>query len=51
MTNVIEELIRDANNECETSTENIRALNEIKIQHERMHSEFKVRQEKLDSFF
>ena len=43
MTNVITELIRDAENEVETSPENIRALSEIKIQHERMHNEFKVR--------
>jgi hypothetical protein len=43
MTNVIQDLIREADNEIETSTENIRALNEIKIQHEQMHSEFKVR--------
>ncbi len=43
MTNVINELIRDADNECETSTENIRALNEIKIQHEQMFNAFKVK--------
>jgi hypothetical protein len=44
MTFVIEGLIHDAQNECETSTENIRALNEIKAQHEQMLNEFKVRQ-------
>ncbi|CAF1538608.1 unnamed protein product, partial [Rotaria sordida] len=39
--NLIKELIRDATNECETSTENIQALNGIKIQHEHMFREFK----------
>ena len=43
MTNVIEELIRDAENEPETSIENIRALNDIKIQHERMLNQFQVK--------
>ena len=40
---VIEQLIHDAENECETSTENIRALKEIQIQHEQMFNEFKVK--------
>lgn len=43
MTNVIEELIRDAEQEPETSTENIRGLNEIKIQHEQMLQQFQVK--------
>ncbi|CAF4260439.1 unnamed protein product, partial [Rotaria magnacalcarata] len=34
--NLLEELIHDAERECETSTENILALSEIKIQHEQM---------------
>jgi len=42
MVNVIEELIHDAEKECETSAENIRGLNEIKIQHEQMLNDFKV---------
>ncbi len=44
MVHVIEELIQDTENECETSTENIRALNEIKIQHEQMLNDFKVKE-------
>ena len=43
ITNVIEELIRDAEQEPETSTENIRGLNEIKIQHEQMLQQFQVK--------
>jgi hypothetical protein len=43
MIHVIETLIREAVNECETSSENIRALNEIKIQHEQMFNAFKVK--------
>jgi hypothetical protein len=43
ISNVIEQLIRDAENECETSAENIRALNETKIQHEQMLNEFRVK--------
>ncbi|CAM4782634.1 unnamed protein product, partial [Rotaria magnacalcarata] len=39
--NLLEELIHDAERECETSTENILALSEIKIQHEQMLCEFK----------
>lgn len=46
MVNLLEGLITDAQNECETSTENIQALNEIKIQHERMLKEFKVKRNK-----
>jgi hypothetical protein len=42
MIHVIEELINDAQKECETSAENIRGLNEIKIQHEQMLIDFKV---------
>lgn len=43
MNHVIEELIRDAENEPETSIENIRSLNDIKIQHERMLTQFQVK--------
>ncbi len=43
MISVIEELIREAENECETSTENIRGLKEIKTQHEKMLNEFRVK--------
>ncbi|CAF4487048.1 unnamed protein product [Rotaria socialis] len=39
--NLLEELIHDAERECKTSTENILALSEIKIQHEQMLREFK----------
>ena len=42
MTRVLGGLIHDAENECETSTENIRALNEVKIQHEQLSMQFKV---------
>jgi len=51
MVHVIEELIQDAENECETSTENIRALNEIKIQHEQMLNDFKVKEFKKNFIF
>jgi len=47
MVNVIEELIHDAEKECETSAENIRGLNEIKIQHEKMFTDFKVNDKKI----
>lgn len=43
MTNVIEELAHEAENEPETSIENIRALNDIKIQHEQMLNQFQVK--------
>ena len=39
----ITELNRDAENTAETSSENFRSLNEIKVQHEQMLNEFKVK--------
>ncbi|CAF5047432.1 unnamed protein product, partial [Rotaria sp. Silwood1] len=49
--NLIIELIRDAENESETSTENIRTLNEIKIQYEQMFHEFKEQVDNTNLIF
>jgi len=43
LTNTLDELIREAENESETSIENIRALKELQLQHQQMFTEFKVK--------
>ncbi|UJR37453.1 hypothetical protein I4U23_030156 [Adineta vaga] len=48
---VVIELIRDAENTSETSTENLRSLHEIKHQHEQMLNEFREQVQNTNLYF